>query len=60
MKLAMRLTIDGLVRALRIKGHALAEDAEAGYRRGDAADETSRGRVRRGPARETADDRARP
>jgi hypothetical protein len=59
MKLAMQLTIDGLVRALRMKGHALADDAEAGYRRADAAEETSRGRVRHGPARETDDDRAR-
>jgi hypothetical protein len=32
MKLAMRLTLDGLVRGLRWKAHALAEDAEQRYR----------------------------
>ena len=31
MKLTMQLTLDGLVRALRLKAHALAEDVEAGY-----------------------------
>ena len=29
----MQLTLDGLVRALRLKGHGLAEDIEGGYRR---------------------------
>jgi hypothetical protein len=28
MKLTMAITLDGLVRALRVKGHELAEDAE--------------------------------
>lgn len=60
MKLAMQLTIDGLIRALRLKGHVLADEVEAGYRRGDAAQDMSGTRVTRGPARETADDRARP
>jgi hypothetical protein len=32
MNVAMRLTLDGLVQALRWKAHALAEDAEQGYR----------------------------
>jgi hypothetical protein len=32
MKLAMRLTLDGLVRGLRWKVHTLAEDAEQRYR----------------------------
>ncbi|WP_457935816.1 hypothetical protein [Mesorhizobium sp. 10J20-29] len=31
MKLTMQLTLDGLIRALRLKAHALAEDIEAGY-----------------------------
>jgi hypothetical protein len=29
----MQLTLDGLIRALRLKGHGLAEDIEGGYRR---------------------------
>ena len=32
MKLAMRLTLDGLVRGLRWKAHTLAEEAEQRYR----------------------------
>jgi hypothetical protein len=32
MKLAMKLTLDGLVRGLRWKAHALAVDAEQRYR----------------------------
>lgn len=39
MNIAMRLTLDGLVRALRMKAHALAEEIEAGYRRDDPAQE---------------------
>jgi hypothetical protein len=31
VKLTMQLTLDGLVRALRLKGHGLAEDIEGGY-----------------------------
>ena len=31
MKLTMQLTLDGLIRALRLRAHALAEDIEAGY-----------------------------
>jgi hypothetical protein len=31
MKVAMELTLDGLVRALRSRAHGLAEDVEAGY-----------------------------
>ena len=34
MKLAMELTLDGLVRALRQTAHGLAEEIEDGYRRG--------------------------
>lgn len=33
MKLAARLTLQGLVRALRGRGHDLADQVEAGYRR---------------------------
>lgn len=32
MKMTMRLTLDGMKRALRWKAHELAEDAEQGYR----------------------------
>ena len=32
MKLTMQLTLDGLVRALRLDAHALAEEIEGGYR----------------------------
>lgn len=31
MKVAMKLTLDGLIRALRWKEHELAEDVEHGY-----------------------------
>ena len=33
MKVALSLTVDGLIRALRGRGHALAETAEVRYRR---------------------------
>jgi hypothetical protein len=33
MKTTVRLTLDGLVRALRVKAHALADDAEQVYLR---------------------------
>lgn len=36
MNVTMKLTLDGLKRALRWKAHELAEDVEQGYR-GDAA-----------------------
>jgi hypothetical protein len=32
MKLAMRLTLDGLVRAMRVKAHAMADEVESGAR----------------------------
>jgi hypothetical protein len=31
MKVTMQMTLDGLIRALRLKAHALADDVEAGY-----------------------------
>lgn len=34
MKLAMAMTLDGLMRALRWKAHDLAESAEGGYAAG--------------------------
>ena len=37
MRVTMEMTLDGLVRALRLTAHGLAEDAEAGYLRGDRA-----------------------
>jgi len=33
MKVALGLTVDGLIRALRGRGHALAETVEVRYRR---------------------------
>jgi len=36
MKIAMALTLDGLVRALRSRAHGLADEVEAGYRRENA------------------------
>lgn len=33
MNIAMKLTMQGLIRALQSKGHALAEEAERGARR---------------------------
>lgn len=50
MKLAMTLTVDGLVRALRGTAHALAEAAEGRY----AGDEAPTPRRRRMPAHATA------
>lgn len=58
MNIAMRLTLDGLVRALRVRVHALAEEVEAGYRRDDRAADglaADRGRTR---DREADDGRA--
>lgn len=37
MKLAMHLTLDGLVRALRTKAHAIAEDLTAAHTSSSAA-----------------------
>lgn len=45
MNLAARLTLDGLIRALRWQAHALAEDVERGYGPGgrdDPADKERR------------------
>lgn len=36
MKVTMEMTLDGLVKALRMTAHDLAEDAEAGYVRREA------------------------
>lgn len=58
MNVAMQLTLDGLVRALRLKAHALAEETEAGYRRGTPADDDGDGSPRPGRARELDDERA--
>lgn len=33
MKMSMRLTLDGLVRALRAEAHRLADEVESGQRR---------------------------
>jgi len=62
MKLTMQMTLDGLVRALRLKAHALAEEIEAGY--ADGAYGADRGAPERGataprlPSREQDDARA--
>lgn len=50
MKVAFALTMQGLIRALRGRAHALAEEAEARYGRrhaGPAPRKASRARVRR-------------
>ena len=61
MKMTVRLTLDGLVRALRVKAHALAEDAEQGYfpPSRPAADRAQPTALTRQPtaSRELADDR---
>lgn len=35
MRVEMKLTLQGLLRALRMKAHAVAEEIEAGYARGE-------------------------
>jgi hypothetical protein len=35
MKLTMRLTLDGLVRAMRVKAHVMADEVERAARRSD-------------------------
>ena len=58
MKMTARLTLDGLVRALRWKAHALAERVEDGYE--FAEDGAGAGaKSRSGGAKEADDDRAR-
>ena len=43
MKATMRLTLDGLTRALRARMHEMADEIEAGYaRRREAGDEEKR------------------
>lgn len=61
MKMTMRLTLDGMRRALRWKTHQLAEDAERGYLGAaqvdrDAAPPARRGRREAG--KEHNDDRS--
>jgi hypothetical protein len=61
MNLAVQLTLDGMLRALRWKAHALAEEIEGGYARGvaPAAGEQAAGRAETpGRARGQDDDRA--
>ena len=57
MKLAMKLTLDGLKRALRRKAHELAEDIALGYRPPRAGAETGPKPRRAARARERNDDR---
>lgn len=49
MKAAIELTLAGLVNALRWRAHALADEAEGGYRRG--AEPARRRRGAKRPAR---------
>ncbi|RUM97339.1 hypothetical protein EET67_13325 [Pseudaminobacter arsenicus] len=60
MKMAMTMTADGLIRALRWKAHDLAEDIERDYRKG--APMPGSGRDARAEkdksAREQSDERA--
>lgn len=59
MKLSMKLTLDGLVRALRWKAHALAEDGQPDYRRRTLRkrDKGEAGLEKQRPAREGQNDR---
>ena len=41
MKLTMELTLDGLIRALRLKEHGLAEDYEEEHRRATRRNDTA-------------------
>lgn len=62
MNVTMRLTLDGLVRALRAKAHGLAEETERDYRRplrrGANRLDTTDLRPIRYPSEERADERA--
>jgi hypothetical protein len=62
MKLSVALTLEGMVRALRGKAHALADEAEDGYRRrrrtGKAELPRRSGAPRGEPRRRDADGRA--
>lgn len=62
MKTTVKMTLDGLVRALRFKAHALADDAEQGYfpTRRSAAESAAEEALTRRPklSMELADDRA--
>lgn len=60
MKTTVRLTLDGLVRALRVKAHALADDAEQVYlhNRRMEADGAAEALTRPKLSMELADDRA--
>lgn len=57
MKVSIALTLDGMIRALRWKAHALADDIEHGYV--DEGGKTVRMTTARSPLmrRETEDDR---
>lgn len=61
MKASVRLTLDGLVRALRARAHDLADAAEQGYvsSRRVGAEPTADPIMRPKRAKELADDRAR-
>ncbi|MCV0396189.1 MAG: hypothetical protein K5872_04560 [Rhizobiaceae bacterium] len=57
MRMTLALTLDGMVRALRMKAHMVAEDVEDGYRRRQPREVLTRHDVRRDEA-ERANDRA--
>ena len=59
MKLTMQLTLDGLVRALRLDAHGLAEEIEGGYRPVRDRDEPVRGERQRMAKGEEDNDSAR-
>lgn len=60
MKLAMKLTLDGMVRALRSTVHDLAEETERGYRpEREAADRRPSGTIPAGEREGLHDDRPR-
>ncbi|MEO3387845.1 hypothetical protein [Mesorhizobium sp. CAU 1741] len=44
MKVSMKITRDGLLRALRTRAHQIADEVEAGYRGGSVVDSERRER----------------
>jgi hypothetical protein len=59
VNIAMRLTLDGLIRALRVEAHRLAENAEAGALTADEMPALRGGDLRREVTWEDVDERRR-
>jgi len=56
MNVTVKLTLDGMIRAMRWNAHMLAEDGARGYAATDRPDETARQAGERRGRRETEDD----